>query len=140
MTIFNTVKELENIALQTPQINFVGENDLYDTINGCPNIKYGIFFVTQNVHRSSDEWDKYSLNLFYIDRLLEDDSNELAIHSVGKELLTNIVLQFCDKYDAEIDGSYTFQPFIQKFMDKCAGIYMTVTLNIMKSTICPEEV
>lgn len=139
MTIYQTIKELEKIALSTPQINFCGENDLYAIINSNPNIQYSIFFVTQNQHKSTEDWDKYNLNLFYIDRLLEDNSNELAIQSIGKEILTNIVRIFCGLYDAEVDGQYNWQPFMQKFNDNCAGVYLTITLDIAKDSICPEE-
>lgn len=140
MTIYQTIKALENIALSHPQIRYCGENDLYAVINADPNIKYSIFFITQNQHRSTEEWDKYSFNLFYIDRLIEDSSNDVDIQSIGKEILTNIIQIFCNTYDAEIEGNYQFQPFMQKFNDNCAGIYCTITLSIAKDDICPEEV
>lgn len=138
-TLYQVVKTLENIALQQPNIRTVGENHLYDMMNGNPEVKYNVFYITQTQHRSTDEWDTYGLNLFFISRLADNKENELQIESTGKEVLNNIVSKFCETYNAEVVGTRTYQPFTERFNDECAGIYVTLQLTMPKDIICPED-
>jgi hypothetical protein len=49
MTLVEIVKILLDIAKQQPNINYVGEGDIY-TLNSLPNIDYSVFYITQNAH------------------------------------------------------------------------------------------
>ena len=140
-TLFSVVKTLEKIALEQPNIRSAGENDLYGFLNGNPEIKYSVFHITQGVHTSTEEWDIWQLRLFYVDRMTDDKSNELQIESTGKQVLDNIVNVFCARYGAEvIEGNKRkYHPFVEKFSDRCAGLYEEIQIMMPKDVICIDE-
>lgn len=137
-TLYSVVKTLQNTALEQPNVRTVGENHLYDMMNGNPSVRYSVFYVTQTTHRSNDLFDVWGFNLFYIDRLLDDRSNELEIESTAKQVLDNVVDKFCARYNAEVTGIRKYQSFTEHFKDECAGMYVTLEIEVPREIICPE--
>ena len=125
MTLFEIINKLKSIAINKPNINYVGDGDVY-TLNSLPNIDYSVFFITQNDHSIYQDTITYSLNLFYIDRISDSEDNTLNIQSDGMLQLTNIINTLVLSEDVDVDGEITFVPFIQRFADQCAGVYCTV--------------
>ena len=125
MTLFELINKLKNIAISKPNINFVGDGDVY-TLNSLPNIDYSVFFITQNDHSIYSDTITYSLNLFYIDRISDSEDNTLNIQSDGMLQLTNVINTLVFSEDVDVEGEITFTPFIQRFADQCAGVYCTV--------------
>ena len=125
MTLFEIINKLKDIAISKPNINFVGDGDVY-TLNSLPNIDYSVFFITQNDHSIYQDTITYSLNLFYIDRISDSEDNTLNIQSDGMLQLTNVINTLVFSEDVDVDGDITFTPFIQRFADQCAGVYCTV--------------
>ena len=125
MTLFEIINKLKNIAISKPNINYVGDGDVY-TLNSLPNIDYSVFFITQNDHSIDSDTITYSLNLFYIDRISDSEDNVLNIQSDGMLQLTNIINTLVFSEDVDVDGEITFVPFIQRFADQCAGVYCNV--------------
>ena len=125
MTLFEIINKLKDIAISKPNINFVGDGDVY-VLNSLPNIDYSVFFITQNDHSIYQDTITYSLNLFYIDRISDSEDNILNIQSDGMLQLTNIINTLVFSEDVDVDGEITFTPFIQRFSDQCAGVYCTV--------------
>lgn len=137
MTLQEIIKILQDIALTQPNVRSVGEGDIYDTLNAEGSTRYAYFFITQNKHTQTEDVDRYSLNVFYIDRLEDDKSNKLQIQSIGKEVLSNIFNTFADDFDADFSG-VDFQVFTERFSDYCAGVYATVTFEVMRDGSCPD--
>lgn len=137
MTIYEIIDVLQKIALTQPNVRSVGEGDIYETLNAEGSTKYAYFFITQNKHTQTEDVDRYGLNVFYIDRLEDDKGNKLQVQSIGKEVLTNVFKTFARDFDAEFDGA-EFQPFTERFSDYCAGVYATVTFEVMRDTSCPD--
>lgn len=125
MTLFEIINKLKSIAINKPNINYVGDGDVY-TLNSLPNIDYSVFFITQNDHSIYQDTITYSLNLFYIDRISDSEDNTLNIQSDGMLQLTNIINTLVFSEDVDVDGDITFVPFIQRFADNCSGVYCTV--------------
>ena len=125
MTLFELINKLKDIAISKPNINYVGDGDVY-TLNSLPNIDYSVFFITQNDHSIYQDTITYSLNLFYIDRISDSEDNVLNIQSDGMLQLTNVINTLVFSEDVDVDGDITFTPFIQRFADQCAGVYCTV--------------
>ena len=125
MTLFEIINKLKDIAISKPNINYVGDGDVY-TLNSLPNIDYSVFFITQNDHSIDSDTITYSLNLFYIDRISDSEDNVLNIQSDGMLQLTNIINTLVFSEDVDVDGEITFVPFIQRFADQCAGVYCNV--------------
>lgn len=125
MTLFELINKLKNIAISKPNINYVGDGDVY-VLNSLPNIDYSVFFITQNDHSIYQDTITYNLNLFYIDRISDSEDNVLNIQSDGILQLTNVINTLVFSEDVDVDGEITFIPFIQRFADQCAGVYCTV--------------
>ena len=139
MTLYETIDLLKKIALKHPNIGSASEGNIYEYMNANPSVKYGVFFITQGTHSQDEMFNHFEFTLFYVDRLVDDmEENRLQIQSIGKEILSNILTFFCEEFDAECDN-ITYQPFTQKFVDMTAGIYSTITIDIPKDVICPEE-
>ncbi len=139
MTLYETIDFLKKIALKHPNIGSASEGNIYEYMNANPSVKYGVFFITQGTHSQDEMFNHFEFTLFYVDRLVDDmEENRLQIQSIGKEILSNILTFFCEEFDAECEN-INFQPFTQKFVDMTAGIYSTITIDVPKDVICPEE-
>ena len=139
MTLYETIDLLKKIALKHPNIGSASEGNIYEYMNANPSVKYGVFFITQGTHSQDEMFNHFEFTLFYVDRLVDDmEENRLQIQSIGKEILSNILTFFCEEFNAECDN-ITYQPFTQKFVNMTAGIYSTITIDVPKDVICPEE-
>ena len=139
MTLFEIINKLKDIAINKPNINFVGDGDVY-TLNSLPNIDYSVFFITQNDHSIYQDTITYSLNLFYIDRISDSEDNVLNIQSDGMLQLTNVINTLVFSEDVDVDGEITFTPFIQRFADNCCGVYCTVRFIVDNNLgVCSYE-
>ena len=139
MTLATIIETLKMIALKHPNVNSAYEGNIYEILNANPNNKYASVVITQQSHTTDEVYDHYGFIIFYVDRLVDDmEENRVQIQSCGKSMLGNIITFFCEEFDAECDN-ITYQPFTQKFVDMTAGIYSTITIDVPKDVICPEE-
>ena len=138
MTLVEVIKVIEVIASRQPSIRMIIENDVFK-INERADARYGIFAWTQGQHTSRIDSNSvdYSFTFFYVDRLKNDKSNQIEIQSVGTETLNNILLTL-DDIGIDIDQTFTFQVFNQRFNDECAGVYVSVILSVPIGARCPE--
>lgn len=138
MTLYELVKQIEEVASAQPSVRLIVENDIYK-LNDCADALYGVFAFTQNEHSTSAESDviTYNFTLFYVDRLLDDESNLIEVQSTAIQVLDNI-LSFLNDGGVAV-GDYTFQPFNQRFADICAGVYTNVALSVAKDGDCAED-
>ena len=130
MTLVEIVNEIKKIADAQPNINYVGEGDIY-SLNSLPNIDYSVFFITQNAHNQGENTITYNFNLYYVDRLTENQDNTLDIQSAGILLLGNIINTINELVDeVELIYDIQYQPFTHKFADDCAGVYATCSIEV----------
>lgn len=129
MTLQSIVNQFINIAKKQPNINYVGEGDIY-VLNSQPNIDYSVFFVTQQEHSQSENTITYNLYLYYVDRLTESENNTLSIQSTGLMVLGNIINIFNNEIDdAVIDYDVRYTTFTHRFADACAGAFATLQIT-----------
>ena len=139
MTLATIIETLKMIALKHPNVNSAYEGNIYDILNSNPNNKYASVVITQQSHTTDEVYDHYGFVIFYVDRLVDDmEENRVQIQSCGKSMLGNIITFFCEEFEAECEN-ISFQPFTQRFVDETAGIYSTITIDVPKDVICPEE-
>ena len=139
MTLATIIETLKMIALKHPNVNSAYEGNIYEILNSNPNNKYASVVITQQSHTTDEVYDHYGFVIFYVDRLVDDmEENRVQIQSCGKSMLGNIITFFCEEFDAECDN-ITYQPFTQKFVDMTCGVYCTITIDMPKDVICPEE-
>ena len=140
MTLKNVVDSLIRIALTQHNVRSAGYGDLYKDLLADPSIKWDVFYITPNTMQAEDDFDRFNLNLYYVSRLEDTDgTNMLQVHSIGKEILDNIVKIFCETYDCDVYGTEQYTYFTQRFSDLCAGLYLTVSLEVPKSICIDEE-
>lgn len=139
MTLYELVRGIEQVASAQPNINLIVENDI-DKLNTLASAEYGVFGYTMGQHstNASSDFVSYTFNLYYIDRLTEDDGNLLEIHNVGTRTLDNILRSLAHKYPAIAVGDYTFQPFLHSYTDRCAGVSVSVTIRALRDSMCCE--
>jgi len=138
MTLVEVIKVIEVIAARQPSVHMIIENDVF-RLNEKADAKYGVFAWTQGQHSTRVDSNSvdFAFNFFYVDRLKNDRSNQLEIQSVGTQTLNNII-RTLDEIGIDIDNTYTFQAFNQRFADECAGVYVSVILSVPVNVLCPE--
>ena len=138
MTLVEVIKVIEVIAARQPSVHMIIENDVF-RLNEKADARYGVFAWTQGQHSTRVDGNSidYAFNFFYIDRLKNDRSNQLEIQSVGTQTLDNII-RTLDDIGIDIETTYTFQVFNQRFADECAGVYVNVILSVPVNVTCPE--
>ena len=131
MTLIELITQLKNTAKKLPNINFVGDGDIY-SLSTLPNLDYSVFFITQTNHSQDENNTKYTLSLFYVDRITNGNgNNKLAIQSNGITVLTNIINLFLrENDDVEVEYDIQFTSFLQRFADECAGVFANVTFVV----------
>lgn len=139
MTLAKIIDTLKMIALKHPNVNSVYEGNIYDILNAKPDNKYASVVITQQSHTTDETYDHYGFVIFYVDRLVDDlEENRVQIQSIGKSMLGNIITAFCNEFEAECDN-IIYQPFTQRFTDETAGVYCTITIDIIKDAYCAER-
>ena len=137
MTLAQVIDIFEKVAMQQPSVNMIVRNDVF-RINSSPSLKYGIFAWTQGQHTGNiNGMTTFSFTFFYVDRLKENQSNQIEIQSVGIQTLDNIIRQL-DDLGIYSEMEYTFQVFNQRFPDECAGVFCNVNLSVPVGSVCPE--
>lgn len=139
MTLAKIIDTFKMLALKHPNINSAYEGNIYDILNANPSNKYASVVLTQQSHTTDATFDHYGFVIFYVDRLVDDmEENRVQIQSIGKSMLSNIITAFCNNFEAECNN-ITFQPFTQRFVDETAGVYCTITIDIVKDMFCEEK-
>ena len=138
MTLFDIIRNLQAIAAQEPSIRSVSDGDIYDALNAAVDIKYGVFHITQDTHTTNGDLDVWGLNLFFIDRLLDNNENRLSIQSAGITILENVLKRFADTFGAEYMNNIVYTPFTQRFKDNCAGVFCKISISTVMDNLCAE--
>lgn len=137
MTLYDVIRTIERIASAQPTINMIVENDPYKLDNE-PSAEYGVFAFRQTEHTTTVDSGiiYYGFELFYIDRLTNDRSNQVEVQSVGVQTLDNIVRALADTL---VVSDYRFTPFYQKFADECTGTMCMLTIGAEVGTLCAVD-
>lgn len=138
MTLCETVRAIEAVAMAQPAVHMIVRNDVF-RLNDSPERRYGVVAWTQRQHEggTADDLMRYGFSLFYVDRLVEDGSNGLEIQSVGIQTITNMLRRLQD-YGIYCD-SWSFESFTQRFADECAGVFCNAVLYSADNGMCAED-
>ena len=139
MTLQQVIKAFEVVASHQPSVNMIVQNDIF-RLNSKSDARYGVFGWTQGQHSASVDSSMMTcaFTFFYVDRLTNDVRNQIEIQSVGIQTLDNI-LRSLDDMGIYVSSSYSFQPFNQRFLDECAGVFCNVTLQVPVNNLCSES-
>lgn len=142
MTLQALLNIIGSIGIEDKLINFAGAGGSIYDINDLTIRDYPILYVSPTgTHRVEENFTSYQLTIFYIDRLLEDNSNGTNIHSTGVEVLKNIIRKV-----ATLDGvigvsdEYTINLFTEteRMKDRCNGAYATLEITVLNDYVCPD--
>jgi hypothetical protein len=138
ITLAKIIDVICAIASGERNINTVIQNDIYE-LDGQPDTKYNVFGITQNIHSEDDQFMYYDFNLYFINRITNDErSNEILNQSTGIQVLRNIIRKTCEYLDIEVNTDIQYFPFIQKFADVCSGVYADVIFAV-PIDLCVED-
>lgn len=139
MNFIQILRKLEAYSLSLPYVHSANLGDIYEYLNGKPNVKYATVNIDINQSTRNGNLNSYSVYLYYIDRLTEDKSNWMEVKTTAEQVLNSIV-----NYAAEIgdvDDGWTINYFEQQFSDYCAGGYVQFNLevpNVMGNCLIDE--
>lgn len=138
ITLSKIIDVICAIASGERNINTCVVNDVYE-LDGIPDVKYSVFAITQNIHSEDDQFMYYDFNLYFINRVTNDErSNEILNQSTGIQVLRNIIRKTCEYLDIEVNTDIQYFPFIQKFADVCSGVYADVIFAV-PIDLCVED-
>lgn len=139
MTLKQVIKAFEVVASHQPSVNMIVENDIF-RINNKADARYGIFGWTQGQHSGSVDSGmlNFRFTFFFVDRLVEDKSNQIEVQSVGIETLTNIIRDL-ERKGLYVDTEFTMQTFNQRFLDECAGVFCNLAISVPAASTCAES-
>lgn len=129
MNFIQILKRLETYSLSLPYVNDTNLGDIYEFLNGKPNVKYASINIDINQSTRNDNLTSYSIYLYYIDRLSEDKSNWKEIKTTAEQALNSIINYAANKLGDVIDG-WVINYFEQQFADNCAGGWVNFNLEV----------
>ena len=138
MTLTDTIRMIEVVASGQPPVHSIVRNDIF-RLNALPDARYAVFGWTQGQHTATldSSFITYRFTFFYIDRLTEAQDNEVEIQSVGIQVLDNI-LRTLEENGAVPAGEWQFTTFNQRFLDECAGVFVTIGLEVPVNGLCSD--
>lgn len=139
MTLISLCRELGEMAKAQELVQYSACGSSLAEINPLDVAFYPLFFIIPaGTHTVYENTTRYSLVLYYIDRLLEDNTNTIDIFSSAVENLKNILVgarQIPGVVD--IEDTYTIKCFMpEKLNDRLAGAYAEVRITVENDNIC----
>lgn len=138
MTLYEIIKNIQDITkIALVNSNFIG--DIYE-LNHRQDIQYPACVITQGTHQTDiqNDTDIYNLNIFLVDRLLEDKSNELDVQDWAEENLSAIIDAIQQANIGYQYGTSEINTFTEKFDSLCAGAFANIKIQVEKC--CCREV
>lgn len=139
MMLRDLIAKIDDYAGFSQVVKMVVPNDIF-RLNTIADAQYPCLGWTQRQHRidMASGLQYFNLVIFYVDRLTESKSNELAVQSAGIAVLTDL-LRTMEAAGAPTYGDVTFTTFNQRFTDECAGVYVSATFEVPAETLCAVD-
>lgn len=139
MTLQELCKEIGQLAKSQELVNFSAAGASLGELNPIDLAWYPFtFIIPSGTHTVKTDTTQFDLTLYYVERLLEDDSNEIDIMSSAIENLKNIIngVRGIDGVIA-VEDTYTIRNFMPtKQNDRAAGAYAQVRITCANETRC----
>lgn len=144
MTLFELCRQLGELAKSQRLVNFSAAGASLADLNPL-EVDYPLFYIIPaGTHTIHEDTTRFDLVLYYVDRLLEDNTNTIDIFSSAIENLKNILIGARDIPGiVNVEETYTARLFVpEKLNDRLAGAYAQVRITCRNETVCyvePEE-
>lgn len=127
--LYELTKYIETLA-GAEHVNNIYEGDVYE-INKNQDTKYPAFVITETQHSGNGtDTMTYGYSLFFIDRLLEDKSNELEIKDWAKRAIENVITNISVSNTGYVKDNYTITTFTERFESLCAGAFSQIRVEV----------
>lgn len=131
------INELNIIVQSNPLYNSFSEGNIWE-IDGKVDIEYPMVWVDaeQNPHNILLGSVEYIVDIYFIDLVYNDSSNELNIKSDTMETAIDLVRFLKEQTELSFyvkDNQYVAQVFTEKFNDTVSGTKLTLTLTVKGS-------
>lgn len=140
MTLLDVIQLLKETTKKHKLLNSAISGASLYTINHLTIRDYAMLFIQPSY---TDDYDDnimtYRLNLYYIDRLLNDSSNELEIYSAGNSFFTDFLneLKRIDGiFNVRYDSRRNLFTETERLSDRCSGVWVTLYLQVLKESVC----
>lgn len=137
LTLNQTVKLIKDIALSHDQINTVYFGDVWEFLAQTDNVYPAMFYSLTGSQINGKSLDM-SFSLFFLDRQLQDETNETEVLSDQLLIAQDIIsmLRF-PKFDWEIGDNVVLEFFTENEKDYLAGVKADVSISFpMLSNRC----
>lgn len=142
MTLETLLYNIGELALKNNLVNaYFAGGSLYE-LNAEIINEYPIIFLTPaGDHTVKENTTRFSLTIYYADRLWNDDRNETDICSAAIETLKNLMRQisYLD-WVAYVQEEPSIRLFTEteRMNDRVAGAYMQIWVEVLNASTCPE--
>jgi hypothetical protein len=128
LTLNQTIKVISDIASSHEQINTVFFGDVWEFLAQTDNTYPAMFYSLTGSSIASKELTM-NFSLFFLDRQLQDESNENDVLSDQLLIAQDIVSMLrYPKFDWEIGDNVTLEFFTENEKDYLAGVKADITL------------
>lgn len=140
MTLEYLIQVLCDLAIKHNLVNWTSAGPSVYALNPVEIKDYPLFFISPTerieVRKNTTE---YGLTIYYMDRLLEDSSNEIQIYSVAADTITNFLRQIRELEGIVEVSDPSIRLFTQseKMQDRVAGGFTTVNITVLNNNNCP---
>lgn len=142
MTLETTLYNIGEIAIKNNLCNsYYAGGSLYELNSEIIDCYPLIFLTPAGDHIAKENVTRFNVTIYYVDRLWDDDRNETDICSAAIETLKNIKRQlpYLDWVaNVEEDPSIRLFTETERMSDRVAGAYMTIYLDVLNASTCPE--
>ena len=143
MTLKTLVDNIGMMGKAQKLIGYSCAGTSLDQINAMTIDWYPLLFTSPTGnHTVMQNTTTYEITLYYLDRLLEDYSNDLEIFSAAVENLKNLITGIRDIPGVvDVIDNYAIRNFTytEKMNDSLAGAYATVRVKVVNEDICFVE-
>lgn len=143
MTLESLLYNIGKVAIRNKVINYAAAGSSIYELNADTITDYPILFASPTgQHEVRTNTTDFEITLYYLDRLLQDSSNDVQIFSTAVEQL-KFMLRVIEEIEGvvEIGENYTISNFTEteSMNDRVAGAYATVTITVMNVSECDTD-
>ncbi len=141
MTLEYLMQAIGEIAIHNNLVGWYGAGGSVYAVN-AENVKeYPLLFLAPTGdHLVRESTTRYTVTIFYMDRLFDDDANATQVTSNGIETLKNLYRQIPQiEWVTDVQEEPRIRIFgdTEKMNDRVAGAYMTLWIDVLNPSVCP---
>lgn len=143
MTLENLLYRIAQYGINKKLIKYSAAGSSLYQLNTATIKKYPVLFTSPSgSHTVNTDLTRFTLTLFYLDRLEFDNSNDIEIFSVAVEALKDIIRGLSNiEGIIAVSEEYAITNFTEteRLNDKLAGAYTTIEIVVSNDFICEQE-